>query len=147
MIRNESEYRFAVAQFTTEAQRIEAQLQSLHAMNLAPEVIERVTASLSAAQQQRAEEIECYTQAKHCERIDLDDLGGLARTIIEMRIAQGISQRELADRLGVSEATLSRSEHREYSGLTLERAARLLEALDVEIKLTVVRKPSAAAAA
>jgi len=73
-------------------------------------------------------------------------LSGLGRALISMRIAQGISQSELADRLGVHEKTISRSECDEYRGISLERAIRLFDALGVEVKLTVARKPTAAAA-
>jgi transcriptional regulator with XRE-family HTH domain len=55
-----------------------------------------------------------------------------------------VSQRELAARLGVHESQVSRDERHEYAGITLERAEKILEVLDVQLK-TVVRKPASRA--
>ncbi len=46
-----------------------------------------------------------------------------------MRIANGLSQKELAERLGVSEAQVSRDERNEYHGITVDRAQRVLDAM------------------
>jgi DNA-binding XRE family transcriptional regulator len=51
-----------------------------------------------------------------------ENLRGLGHLLITSRIAQGISQRELARRLGVHETQVSRDERNEYFGITLERA-------------------------
>lgn len=40
-----------------------------------------------------------------------------------------MSQRELAKRLGVSEAQVSRDERHEYRGVTVDRAQRMLDAM------------------
>jgi len=49
-----------------------------------------------------------------------------------------VTQRELAERLGVHESQVSRDERNEYHGITLERAARVVDALGVEIRTTVL---------
>jgi DNA-binding Xre family transcriptional regulator len=59
------------------------------------------------------------------------DLRSVGHLLITSRIAQGISQRELARRLGVHESQVSRDERNEYFGITLERAAELAKILDV----------------
>jgi transcriptional regulator with XRE-family HTH domain len=66
--------------------------------------------------------------------------------LIAARIAQGLSQRELAERLGVHETQVSRDERNEYHGITVERADRILEALGVEVRTVVERLPRATAA-
>ena len=50
--------------------------------------------------------------------------------LISIRIAQGMSQRELARRLNVHESQVSRDERNEYLGITLERAVKVLDALN-----------------
>ena len=57
--------------------------------------------------------------------------------LIALRIARGISQRQLAERLGVHESQVSRDERNEYHGITLDRAARVLDALGVDLRSTV----------
>ena len=64
-------------------------------------------------------------------------LDGLGRILIGVRISLGITQKELADRLNVTEAQVSRDERNEYHGVTLEKAQRVIDALGVTIKSTV----------
>jgi transcriptional regulator with XRE-family HTH domain len=47
-----------------------------------------------------------------------------------------MSQKELADRLGVKESQVSRDERNECHGITLERAQRVIDALGVRIVMT-----------
>ena len=72
---------------------------------------------------------------------DLDSLRGLGHLLITSRIAQGISRRELARRLGAHETQVSRDERNEYFGITLERAAKILEALNVRLRTQVAIEP------
>jgi len=73
---------------------------------------------------------------------DLDNLRGLGHLLITSRIAQGISQRELARRLGAHETQVPRDERNEYSSITLERAAKILEALNVRLRTQVAIEPA-----
>ncbi len=61
--------------------------------------------------------------------------------LIAVRIAQGISQRELARRLEVHESQISRDERNEYFGITLERAIKVLDALNVRLHTKVEVEP------
>jgi ribosome-binding protein aMBF1 (putative translation factor) len=79
------------------------------------------------------EEVESYERLRRGEFDDLDNLRGLGHLLIATRIAQGISRRELARRLGVHESQVSRDERNEYFGITLERAAKVLDALNVRL--------------
>jgi transcriptional regulator with XRE-family HTH domain len=54
---------------------------------------------------------------------------------------EGISQRELARRLGEHETQVSRDERNEYFGITLERAAKILDALNVRLRTQVEIEP------
>lgn len=51
-----------------------------------------------------------------------------------LRIAQGMTQSELAARLGVHESSVSRDERNAYHGITVECASRVLDALGVELR-------------
>jgi transcriptional regulator with XRE-family HTH domain len=68
---------------------------------------------------------------------EIDNLRGLGHLLITSRIAQGISQRELARRLGMHETQASRDERNEYFGITLERAATILDAVNVRLRTQV----------
>ena len=77
----------------------------------------------------------------------MQNLGGLGRLLVSLRVFKGVGQRELAARLGVHESQVSRDERNEYRGVTLERAGRVLEALGAELTTTVEATAADAAAA
>ena len=90
---------------------------------------------------QLQEEVASYERLKRGEFEELDNLRGLGHLLISVRIAQGVSQRELAKRLGVHETQVSRDERNEYFGITLERAVKILDALNVRLHTTVELAP------
>ena len=67
----------------------------------------------------------------------------IGQLLIAARIANGMSQRELADRLGVSETQVSRDERNEYHGITVERAQRILDCLNETVTVRLEAKPEA----
>ena len=61
-------------------------------------------------------------------------LAGIGQRLIGIRIYLGISQRDLAKKLGVHETQVSRDERNEYHGITVERVEEILTALGVNMK-------------
>lgn len=90
---------------------------------------------------QLKEEVESHERLKRGEFEQLENLRGLGHLLISVRIAQGISQRELAKRLNVHEPQVSRDERNEYFAITLERAVNILEALNFRIRTKVEVAP------
>ena len=86
---------------------------------------------------QLEEEVESYEKLKRGEFEELENLHGLRSLLMALRIAQGVSQRELARRLNVHESQVSRDERNEYFGITLERAIKILDALNVKLRTRV----------
>jgi ribosome-binding protein aMBF1 (putative translation factor) len=142
MIRNEKEYREAAAQLAEEKARIEAQQIELQKLGLNPEEIKRAIDPILSFHLQLAEEVESYERLKRGEFEDLNNFHGLGQLLTSLRIARGMSQRQLAERLGVHESMVSRDERNEYHGIALERAAKILDALGVELHSTVVIRPN-----
>ena len=83
-----------------------------------------------------------YERLQRREFDEIEDLRGLGPMLIAVRIAQGVSQRELAKRLDVHESQVSRDERNEYFGITLERAARVLDALGARLRSQVKLVPA-----
>jgi hypothetical protein len=137
MIRNETEYQEASARLTEERTRIAEHRSRLRDAGLSDMEIKRVIDPMESFHLQLQEEVESYERLKRGEFDDLDNLRGLGHLLISTRIAQGISQRELARRLGVHESQVSRDERNEYFGITLERAVKILDALNVRLHSTV----------
>jgi ribosome-binding protein aMBF1 (putative translation factor) len=59
----------------------------------------------------------------------------LPRTLIQARIASGLSQKDLADRLGVKEQQIQRYEATEYSTASLARVCDVARALGLKVKV------------
>ena len=146
MIRNEAEYQEASARLAEERDRLAEHRIRLKEAGLSDEEIKRVVDPMESFHLQMKEEVESYERLKRGEFEELDNLRGLGQLLISLRIAQGISQRELAKRLDVHESQVSRDERNEYFGITLERAIKILDALNVRLHTTVEMEPPRAAA-
>ncbi len=85
---------------------------------------------------QLQEEIEAYERLKRGDLGEIEKLHGLGRTLVALRIALGLTRRQLAERLGANESQVSRDERNEYHGVTVDRASRILDALRVNLKST-----------
>lgn len=66
------------------------------------------------------------------ERLDL-----IAPFVAKMRIAKGISQTELARRLGVSKQVVSRYEETEYQTVAISRLQEILDAIGIKALITL----------
>jgi ribosome-binding protein aMBF1 (putative translation factor) len=141
MIRNETEYQEASARLAEERNRLADHRSRLGEAGLREEEIKRVIDPMESFHLQLQEEVESYERLKRGEFEDLDNLRGFGQLLISLRIAQGISQRELAKRLGVHESQVSRDERNEYYGITLERAIRILDVLNVRLHTRVEIAP------
>ena len=137
MIRNESEYREAVSRIQEERKRLKEQKARLAETGIKPVEIKRVMDPMRSFHKQLEEEVESYQRLKRGEFEELHNFQGLGQLLVALRIGQGMSQRELANRLGVDASQISRDERNEYHGITLDRASRVLEALGVEIRTRV----------
>jgi transcriptional regulator with XRE-family HTH domain len=67
----------------------------------------------------------------------LKNFEGLGRLLIALRIYKGLTQSQLAQKLGIDASQISRDERNEYHGITVERASRLLDAMGVELRSSV----------
>ena len=141
MIRNEAEYQHASARLTEESNRLIEHRARLKEAGMMDEEIKRVIDPIESFHLQLKEEVESYERLKRGEFDELVNLRGLGHLLIALRIAQGVSQRDLARRLEVHESQISRDERNEYFGITLERAIKILDALNVRLHTKVEIEP------
>jgi DNA-binding XRE family transcriptional regulator len=137
MIHNEKEYAEAINRLTEENDRLSLYRKRLEEEGISAEAVQRVVDPMESFHLQLKEEVESYERLKRREFDELDNFRGFGHMLISLRIAQGITQRELAKRLGVHESQVSRDERNEYFGITLERAMKVLTALHVRLRTTV----------
>jgi DNA-binding XRE family transcriptional regulator len=137
MIRNEAEYREAVGRLEEERSRLEAHRAGLRQTGLSADEIKRVMDPMESFHLQLREEVESYERLLRGDFGEFHNLRGIGQLLIGLRIAHGLTQRELAERLEVHESQVSRDERNEYFNITLERASRILDALNVDLVTTV----------
>jgi len=70
--------------------------------------------------------------------LELDSLDQLPEALIRARIAAGLSQKELARRLGLKAQQIQRYEARRYAGASLDRVQKVADALGMQIHERVV---------
>ena len=143
MIRNETEYQEASSRLSDERERYAAHEDKLRETGLNDAEIKRVVDPLRSFHLQLAEEVQSYERLKRREFAEIENLRGIGHLLISLRIALGLSQRDLANRLKVHESQVSRDEKNEYFGITLERAARILDAFNVRLHTKVELGPQA----
>ena len=145
MIRTDAEYQYARARIQDEKKAMDLEKSRLEAEGLTAQELRRLLDPMETFHLQFVEEVEAYEKLKRGEFDELLNLQGFGPLLIGLRIYLGVSQRQLAERLGVHESQVSRDERNDYHGITLERVTRILDALGVALK-TRVEVPAPAAA-
>ncbi len=143
MIRSESEYQEAVARLQEEKKRIARQKRELKSLGLAPDEIKRAIDPIRSFHLHLQEDVRHYERLRQGDIGEIANLRGLGQLLVSLRISKGLSQRQMAEKLDVHESQVSRDERNEYHGVTLERAAKVLEALGVKLKIqaSIPRSP------
>ena len=141
MIRSDAEYQEALTRQDRERELLAQEEAALRAQGVGAAALKRALDPMRSFHRQLAEEVASYERLKRGEFDETLNFGGVGRTLVALRIYLGVSQRELAARLGVHESQVSRDERNEYHGVTVERAGRVLDALGVEMSSRVTRVP------
>ncbi len=137
MIRTETEYQEAMRRFKQDTDMIDVQKARLAEANLGDEQIVAALEPSHAFHAQLSEEITWYENVCRGRFAAVKRLTDIGRLLIALRIYSGMTQKALADRLGVSEAQVSRDERNEYHGITIDKAQRVLDALHASLTTTV----------
>jgi len=65
----------------------------------------------------------------------------VARKLYDLRTGAGLTQKELADRVGTTASVISRLEDADYEGHSLSMLRRIADALDQKVEIRFVQKP------
>ena len=141
MIRSEKEYREAVERLRQDEEVLALQKEKLEGLGLSEVEVRRALEPMLSFRAQLEEEVEWYERVRRRDFGIIRDLSAVGTLLIALRIANGLSQRELAEKLGVSEAQVSRDERNEYHGITVDRAQRVLDAMNETLTSRVEDKP------
>jgi ribosome-binding protein aMBF1 (putative translation factor) len=79
------------------------------------------------------EEYEALKSGKY-KVIELESFAELPRVLVQARIAAGLSQKELAERLGLKEQQIQRYEATKYASASFERLNEVINALAIKVQ-------------
>jgi len=102
-------------------------------MHLTPKQVERGIKHTLLSDQVLAEDLAFYERAKKGD-IPSMNFGDLGRLLIYIRIAKGLSQKQLAKKLNVSLSNVVEDEQNEYQGLTCDRGFEIVSAMGAKVK-------------
>ena len=135
MIRNERQYRITRAQAARFSETLRAIREGRgHVQGTHPLIIKTQEDALSSQIADLEGEMHEYESLK-AGKFRLDSLGAivdLPDTLIKARIAQGLSQKDLADRIGLKEQQIQRYEASDYASASLARIKEVVSALREE---------------
>lgn len=139
MIQNERQYRITqtkLREFERELADIDPQDPHLH-----PRQVVGWANSYNLTIRQLKQELAEYEQLKSGNILTfvLGSLNDLPTTLIKARIAAGMTQKELADKIGVREQQIQRYEASQYSSASFDRLRSIATALNIEITQAVMQ--------
>lgn len=139
MIANERQYRIAKAELRRFEEAIEAQRQSLPSKGVDPRIHKAMGASLQSEAEELRAQIQRYEDLRdgRVDHREIEGLRDLPTALIEARIVAGLTQRALAERLGLQEQQVQRWEASLYSGVGVERLQEIIDALGMGVRETV----------
>lgn len=142
MIRTEDEYQSALARVQDEEQGMIAERERLISCGICPEHADIALEPYLAFRMQLLDEIEEYEKLRRGRVDDVENLGGLGRRLVLLRIYRKLTQKQLAERLGVSVQQVCRDEKNEYYNAGTDKIQRVLEALGVLMRSSFEIKES-----
>lgn len=137
MIKTETAYKKALERLQEDRDFIREQKKVLEEKGLTSEQVERTLQPSIVFHEQLEEEVIYYEQIRRGDFEPIINLQNLGKTLIAYRIYLGLSQQELAGRLEVSPAQVSRDERNEYYGATLERLQEVMRAMNMLAKTEI----------
>jgi ribosome-binding protein aMBF1 (putative translation factor) len=138
MIRNEREYRITKAQ-AKKFRRAVAAFNAEKDTSVHPRLRQAQADALRSQLADLEAELEQYESLRSGKRrvIRTQSLDDFPRALIQARVALGLTQRDLAERLGLKEQQIQRYEATEYASASLRRIREVVGALGVDLASTI----------
>ncbi|MBN1312200.1 MAG: helix-turn-helix transcriptional regulator [Anaerolineae bacterium] len=137
MIRNERQYRITKAQADKFKRALdESAAQSAGKHPLLAQATKDALQSQYDELREQLDEYEALTSGQR-QALEVGSFDDLADVLIQARIATGMTQKALAERLGLKEQQVQRYEATEYRSASLSRLTEVVKALGVKVRVSV----------
>ena len=136
MISNERQYRITKAQ----AEKFSHALRETGTRSKIDPLLQKLEIDALRSQLQDLEqELREYELLRSGQEsvLTLDSFAELPRALIKARVASGLTQKELADRLGLKEQQIQRYEATDYTTASVRRLKQVIEALGLRLHADV----------
>ena len=135
MITNERQYRITRNQLAQFERAHAAAIDNQPGPGVHPRIHQAMQEGLASQMDDLREQVGRYEDLKagRVSTAVLTSLVGLLSTLIEARIAAGLTQKMLSERLGVAEQQVQRWESTTYAGVSVERVQTVADALGLAI--------------
>jgi transcriptional regulator with XRE-family HTH domain len=137
MIKNERQYRITKAQIDKFVYALEQLAEQSDPSQQVHPILQKAQADALRSQLNRLlRQIEEYDALKSGQRIvlELESIEELPSALIKARIAAGLTQKELAEQLGLKEQQIQRYEDTEYASASLTRLVEVSKVLRIKLR-------------
>lgn len=141
MIKTDSEYKYTKELIRRREEAFIESARDLAARGYTPGEVAKLHEPMRTFHMGMVEELEFYERLKRGDIGAVQGIGALGKLLIALRIAAGITQRELARRMDVHESQVSRDEYNDYHGITLGRAENIARVLGFALEYHARRRP------
>jgi transcriptional regulator with XRE-family HTH domain len=140
MITNERQYKITRSSVDRFRKAIGELANGLEVADVHPRLVQAQREAMESQLADLQAEMVEYDRLKSTDvsLISIDSFGELADGLIKARIAGGLSQRALAERLGIKEQQIQRYEAERYASASYQRLREITDALGVRIKNEIV---------
>ena len=140
MIRNDRQYRITKAQAERFAKAMRTLPSELERTDIHPLFKKAQVEALKSQYDELCDEVAEYETLKSgsAQQLHVKSFDELPRVLIQARVAVGLSQKGLAERLGLKEQQIQRYEATAYSTASLSRIGEVVDALGIQIEHQVL---------
>lgn len=137
MIKNETAYQKALEKLKQDKIFITKEKIRFVEMGLNDEQVNMAIEPLISFHEQLKEEVEYYERIKRGLFNPIHKFTDIGKSLIAFRIYMNMTQSELAKKLEVSEAQISRDERNEYYGATTEKIEAVMSAMGMKATINI----------
>lgn len=135
MIKNEKQYNITKTQAEKFAKALRDISKGTPVLNIHPTLVKAQLEAIKSQYEELQQELREYEELKNGKRktIRVNSFEHLPIALIQARIARGLTQKDLAQRLGLKEQQIQRYEASSYASASLTRINQIIDVLDIKI--------------